>query len=103
MGWRRQAAPLWQKAARLAELRTRLDPQVAKLAGDYRATLEKYLRARQQEQTGPEVYPQGLSNARGIITDTLHALQPLDRQREKLWKINATPRPPGKAASKKGN
>ncbi len=99
----RQAAPLWQKAARLAELRTRLDPQVAKLAGDYRATLEKYLRARQQEQTGPEVYPQGLSNARGIITDTLHALQPLDRQREKLWKINATPRPPGKAASKKGN
>ena len=98
----RQAAPLWQKVARLAELRTRLDPQVAKLASDYRAILEKYLRARQQEQTGPAVYPLGLSNARGLIADAVHDLGPLDRQREKLWKLNSTPPPPNKAAPKRG-
>lgn len=85
----RQVLLLQQKIARLAELQPHLAPEVVKLASNYRRVMEEFLRALGHDQA--VAHPQEASKRRIIMQDAISGLNALDRQREKLWKLNAAP------------
>ena len=96
----RQVPLLQQKITRLAEIQPHLALEVVKLAGRYQRVMEEYLRSQGHDKA-PASHPQAASKTRVIMQDAIGDLNALDRQREKLWKLNATPNKSARAKSGK--
>jgi hypothetical protein len=85
----------WDEAARLALFHRKIDAltsvkqhlagEIAPLAEDYRAVLDRYLRGHDQLASAPDSHPRNSSAGRALFNSAMGALKALDSRRERLW------------------